>query len=176
MMSGGAIERERMGEWVCEVGEGGKECTREKGREGGDDDGGDVDDFDIQEGDEGTVRLMLTMAMAILMLTLMMMFRKDIGGRCRERSFVGWMLLFVRDVCVGQRKYWTKIYYTIVPAFAWGRVPGGGGHRGRIAKLVRKRRALKDLTPEIPFLLLAAFRIFDLPGKAEKMYRCGSYH
>lgn len=72
MMSGGAIWRERMGEWACEVGE------------GGDDDGDDVDDFDVQEGDEGTLRLMLTMAMAILMLTSMMMFRKisgDVAGK-----------------------------------------------------------------------------------------------
>lgn len=108
----------------------GKEWRREKGRQGGDDDGGDVDDFDVQERDEGTLRLMLTMAMAILMLTLMMMFRKNTGGRCRERSFVGWILSFVRDVCVGQGKYWTEIHYNIVPAFTWGRVPRGGGHQG----------------------------------------------
>ena len=157
-MSGGAIERERMGEWACEVGEGGKEWRREKGREGGDDDGGDVDDFDVQESDEGTLRLMLTMAMAILMLRLIMMFRKNAGGRCRERSFVGWILLFVRDVCVGQGKYWTRIHYTIVPELTSGRVPGGGGNRGTIAKSERKRRALEEATPEIPFLLLAAFR------------------
>lgn len=59
---------------------------------------------------------------------------------------------------MGQGEYWTKIHYTIVPAFTWGRVPGGGGHRGRTVKSVRKRRALKEVTPEIPFLLLAAFR------------------
>lgn len=34
VMSGGAIERERMGEWVCEVGEG-KGMEEGKGKAGG---------------------------------------------------------------------------------------------------------------------------------------------